>query len=308
MIAARRLSTVASKRYVTALQSGTTSTLSSYGRTAAYRRLIESSYRSSSATTSSTSWPTTSPSSPFSNRTIHTSRSLRQQAAKKQEPEEEVRDPPRTEPEESTKTETKSEETKSDEAKSEESASEGEKDSKKEDKKDAPPPPPHGDKTPWQVFTETLRTEFKASKEWNESTKKLQGEVQEFRESERVKKAGAAYEATVGRGSRAAGQALKGTAKAVGEGAAWTWNTTGVQAVRKGVNAAGRGVEQATRPIRETKTFKDIQEAVDDGNSSRYGGWIEKEERRKRRELRDAKDGTKRVEKMEEDPKYVSRG
>ena len=35
-------------------------------------------------------------------------------------------------------------------------------DGKKEEKKEAPPPPPpHGDKSPWQVFTETLQTEFK---------------------------------------------------------------------------------------------------------------------------------------------------
>ena len=30
--------------------------------------------------------------------------------------------------------------------------------SEKQKKEDAPPPPPHGDKSPWQVFTDTLRT------------------------------------------------------------------------------------------------------------------------------------------------------
>ena len=44
---------------------------------------------------------------------------------------------------------------------------------KKEKKEDLPPPPPHGDKTPWQVFMETMQSEFKQSKEWNESTKAL---------------------------------------------------------------------------------------------------------------------------------------
>jgi len=47
---------------------------------------------------------------------------------------------------------------------------------------------------------------------------------------------------------------------------------------------------------------------VDDGSSSRYGGWVEKEERRKQRELRELEEARatgrpgKRVEKMEEDP------
>jgi import inner membrane translocase subunit TIM44 len=73
------------------------------------------------------------------------------------------------------------------------------------------------------------------------------------------------------------------------------------------VNATGRGIEKATRPVRETQAFQNIKEVVDDGSSSRYGGWIEKEERRRKRELRDMKETSRRpVEKMEEDPKYVS--
>lgn len=177
-------------------------------------------------------------------------------------------------------------------------------DTKNEEKKEAPPPPPpHGDKTPWQVFRETFSTELKKSNEFNESTKQLAGEIQEFRESERVKKASAAYDATVGRAARGAGSAITGTAKAMGQGAAWTWDSSVVQGVRKGVNATGRGIEQITRPVRETETFKNVKDAIDDGNASRYGGWTEKEERRLRRAKREAKEGIKRVEAMEEDPK-----
>lgn len=297
MITARRFPSVASRHYVTAFRSAASSQSSAYGRTAAYRRIAESSPPSLLATAHPQLLSSTHSSSVLY-RSIHTSRILQQQAAKQQEPEEAIRDPPRQEGENNDKSEAKSDETAS-----EGPASEKDGEGKKESPKDAPPPPPpHGDKTPWQVFRETWSSELKASKEWNESTKQLQGEVQEFRESEGVKKAGAAYEATVGRGTKVAGEALKGTAKAVGQGAAWTWNTTGVQAVRKGVNAAGRGVEQATRPIRETQAFKNIQEAVDDDSSSRYGGWAEKEERRRRREAREAKEGVRPVEKMEEDP------
>jgi import inner membrane translocase subunit TIM44 len=78
-----------------------------------------------------------------------------------------------------------------------------------------------------------------------------------------------------------------------------------VQGVRSGVNATGRGIERATRPVRETKTFKEISEAIDDGSSSRYGGWVEKEERRKKREaqlLREAQSGKRPVEEMVENP------
>ena len=225
-------------------------------------------------------------------RQLHTT-SIRLQQT---QPKEDVRDPPR---EENT-SDTKEEPAASSEAGSKEESA-GEEGKKEEKKKEAaPPPPPHGDKTPWQVFRETLSSEFKASKEWNESTKQLGSSVNQFTESEGVRRAREAQQAA----TSTAAKALKGTAKAVGSGAAWTWETSAVQGVRKGVNAAGRGVEKATRPVRESEAFKTIKEAVDDGSSSRYGGWIEKEERRRKRELRDMKEGGRRpIEKIEEDPK-----
>jgi len=294
MIAARRFASVASRHYVTAPRTAASSQVSAHQPTARFSHPQLSSI-------SLSPWHVSSCSSPTLYRPIHTSRILQQEAARKTDPEEAVKDTPRQEGESGEKAEAKSDETKSEQT---DSGKEGE--SKKQDKKDTAPPPPHGDKTPWQVFTDTFRSGLKESKEWNESTKLLQGEVQEFKESEGVKKAGAAYEATVGRGTKVAGEALKGTARVVGHGAEWTWNTTGVQAVRKGVNAAGRGVEQATRPVRESQAFKNIQEAVDEGNSSRYGGWTEKEERRQRRAARAAKEGIRPVENMEENPEYVT--
>lgn len=208
-----------------------------------------------------------------------------------------MKDPPR-QPGEQADQEAKSDEQKSSQ---EGESKDGEaKEGDKKEKKDLPPPPPHGDKTPWQVFTDTFRTELKASKEWEESTKQLAGEVQELRESEGVKQAGKAYDATFG----AAGRGAKTAAKVVGTGAAWTWETPVVQGVRKGVNATSCGIEQATRPIRESETFKSVSEAIDDGSSSRYGGWIEKEERKRRRALREAKEGGYRpAQPIEEDPK-----
>jgi len=180
---------------------------------------------------------------------------------------------------------------------------------KKEDKKEAPPPPPpHGDKSPWQVFTETLQTEFKASKEWNESTKALAAGAQQFTENESVRRARQAYESTTGAVSSTTANVLKTTAGAVGKTAAWTWETPVVKGVRTTVNATASVIEKGTRPIRETEAYKNVKNVIDDGSSSRYGGWVEKEERRKARELREAQEAKKaglsgkRVEVMKENP------
>ncbi|KAI0002777.1 Tim44-domain-containing protein [Xylariaceae sp. FL0662B] len=162
--------------------------------------------------------------------------------------------------------------------KSEEGRKKGEK------KEDIPPPPPHGDKTPWQVFLETMQTEFKASKEWNESTKQLADSAHQFTESESVRRAREAYEKSTGAVSSTAGKVLKTSASAVGKGAAWTWETPVMKGVRKGANITGDALDKATKPIRETEAYKNVKEVIDDGSSSRYGGWVEKEERRKLRE------------------------
>lgn len=184
----------------------------------------------------------------------------------------------------------------------------GEDSEKKEKKDDTPPPPPHGDKSPWQVFRETLQTEFKASKEWNESTKALASSAHQFSENENIKRARAAYEAASGAAGTRTSAALKSTGQVIGKSAAWTWNTTAVKGIRKGVNATGEGLEKATRPVRETEAYKSVKDAIDDGSSSRYGGWIEKEERRRQRQLREEqelKSGKRTTEVPVEDPEYV---
>ena len=186
---------------------------------------------------------------------------------------------------------------------------EGSEGKKEEDKKEEPPPPPpHGDKSPWQVFTDTLQSEFKASKEWNESTKALAAGAQQFTENESVRRARQAYESTTGAVSSTTANVLKSTAGAVGKGAAWTWETPVVKGVRSTVNATANVIEKGTRPIRETEAYKNVKNVIDDGSSSRYGGWVEKEERRKARELREMREAQasgrpgKRVEVLQEDP------
>ena len=181
----------------------------------------------------------------------------------------------------------------------------------KERAKREPPSPPPDNRTPWQVFTETLKSEFKASKEWNESTKAITSSAHQFTENESVKRARAAYTAASGAASSGTASALKGAGKSLGQGAAWTWDTTVIKGVRHGVNATGRAIDSATKPVRDTKAFKSVKDVIDDGSSSRYGGWVEKEERRKQREVRELQEAAasgrsgRRVEKMEEDPEYA---
>ena len=228
-----------------------------------------------------------------------------------QQKKEEVRDPPREEKY------TKGGEGPSAKSDQSDESSDGDKQGsgkeKGKEKKPPPPPPPHGDKSPLQVFMDTLRSEFKASKEWNESTKALASSAHQFTENESIKRAKAAYTSASGAAGSATSSALKSTGKVLGQGAAWTWDTPVVKGVRAGVNLTGKGIDMATKPVRETKAYKkvvgDVKEVIDDGSSSRYGGWTEKEERRKQRELREVNESKgigrsgKHIEKMEEDPK-----
>jgi mitochondrial import inner membrane translocase subunit TIM44 len=294
MLVPRQAAIHGARQYVTTTAALATVRQAQYGRTAAYRRLIQKNTPLTPLSLTPFSPRLTLSKKPLL-RSLHTSRAQLQEKPKS-DPPEEVRDPPRDE-----KPAEEARETKGQEGEKSEKKEEGEKSDKKEDAEKHPPPPPHGDKTPWQVFTETLRTEFKASKEWNESTKQLSGSVQQFTESDAVRKAREASEAA----SKGTSQVLKSTASAIGSGAAWTWETPVVQGIRKGVNATGRGIEKATRPIRETKAFKEVSEAVDDGSSSRYGGWTEKAERRKREEARRLKEAQdpRKQEHMVEDPK-----
>ncbi|EWC48455.1 hypothetical protein DRE_02224 [Drechslerella stenobrocha 248] len=141
-----------------------------------------------------------------------------------------------------------------------------------------PPPPPHGDKSPFAVFVDTLKSEFKKSKEWNESTKAIADQAHQFTESDTVRKARDAYEKSskvAGAATSATGETLKKAAGAIGKGAQWTWETPVMKAGRDAVKATGQGVEKMTRPIRETETYKtvkgNVQEVIDDGSSSRCG-------------------------------------
>lgn len=220
---------------------------------------------------------------------------------------------PTTEPKPSTAADTDAEAKKESEEEPEEEQSKkaedesGDKEGKegedaKGKKEDQPPPPPHGDKSPWEVFRETMSSEFQKSKEWNESTKQIGAAAHQFSESESVRRAREAYEKSTDAVSTTATRAVKSTASSIGKGAAWTWDTSMVKGVRKAANVTGSAVDKATKPIRDTEAYKNVKNVIDDGSSSRYGGWVEKEERRKKRELTKQQGGESN-QVMEEDPK-----
>jgi len=195
------------------------------------------------------------------------------------------------------------------EKKTEEEEEDGKEKKEEKKKEEPPPPPPHGDKSPLAVFMETLQTEFKKSQEWQESTKQLADSANQFTESPAVRKAREGYTKTAEVAGKVGGktaETLGKTASAVGQGVTWTWNTPVVKAGRTVVKKTGEGVAQVTKPVRETKVYKDvtgnIKEVIDDGSSSRYGGFLEREERKKQRELRESKNQHKHIEKLEEDP------
>ncbi|KZL78883.1 mitochondrial inner membrane translocase subunit tim44, partial [Colletotrichum incanum] len=292
-----------------------------HGRTPAYRRLLSTELSGNAALAFSRQPSAFRPtplrsqflpedvrsiSSSMQSRSFHlTARQLQQQ---QQQPQTEKSKTPEDAAKPTEETKTKDPESEAKEESSEkkegeektEGKEEGQEGEQKQKKEDAPPPPPHGDKTPWEVFRETLQTEFSKSKEWNESTKALSGEIQDFAESERVRKAREAYEKSSGAISSAATSAVKTTAGAIGKGAAWTWDTTAMKGVRKVANVTGDVLDKATKPIRETEAYKNVKDVIDDGSSSRYGGWVEKEERRKKREAEALKSGKPEV--FEEDP------
>ena len=260
---------------------------------------------------------------------LHRSRNfhLGHHLLKDQQRQEDIRDPPRStaqdagradedSPRESASERGQSEESADAKEKSEENGSGGRKDAEGDKPSSPPPPPPpHGDKTPWQVFTDTLKTEFEASKEWSESRKALASSANQIAESESLKRARAAYSAASEAASSTTTSALKTTGKAIGKSAAWTWETPVVKGVRAGVSATGKVIEKGTRPVRETEAYKkavgEVKEVIDDGSSSRYGGWVDKEERKRLRELREMNEANgegrvgSRAEKVEADPECV---
>jgi len=68
----------------------------------------------------------------------------------------------------------------------------------------------------------------------------------------------------------------------------------------------GTALHDATAPIRESEVFKSVsgtvKDVIDDGSSSRYGHYLDKEERRRQRELNEKKRPQSKQKKIDENP------
>jgi import inner membrane translocase subunit TIM44 len=84
-----------------------------------------------------------------------------------------------------------------------------------------------------------------------------------------------------------------------------------IHAIRASYGWASDAASRATQPVRDTAVYKAIAESVEDafddetGLSSRYGGYMEKEARRRKREARAKKAGKTRSLRVKANPEYV---
>ncbi|ORY83201.1 hypothetical protein BCR37DRAFT_298342 [Protomyces lactucae-debilis] len=149
------------------------------------------------------------------------------------------------------------------------------------------PSPPPSPNSPFRVFVDTFKQELKKSQELQDSVKALQGEAEKAGESEAYKKAREAFEAAQKRGAGAAGvtgKAIRKTGQVLGSGVAKAWDSPVGQVTRKSVAATADILDKTTKPIRESEAYKSISDTIDDGQSSRYGGFSTKESRQRARE------------------------
>ncbi|CAE6417278.1 unnamed protein product, partial [Rhizoctonia solani] len=176
-------------------------------------------------------------------------------------------------------------------------------------------------KSPFQTFVDVLKEEIQKSRELQQNVKQLQGDVDKFQDSEAMKRAKDMYERARLTSSikenprlREAAEELKRNgikiSDAVGEAVRSLEASGFYQGITRATAAVSSAVATSTEPIRNTDAYKAISEAVaealDDSGASRYGGYEEKEVRRKLREKRLSKAGMQggmaRAQRIKEDP------
>lgn len=160
---------------------------------------------------------------------------------------------------------------------------------------------------------QTLKEEIQKNRELQEDVKKLQGDVDKFADSEAMKKAREAYErsrivASIKENPklRAAAEEMKRQGLRISDGVSdalqQVEDSEFMRQLTKTSAAISQGVTTATAPVRNTAAYKALSESVVEAfeESSRYGGYEDREVRRKRREERLKKAGLsgkrKRVE------------
>ncbi|CDO93975.1 unnamed protein product [Kluyveromyces dobzhanskii CBS 2104] len=134
-------------------------------------------------------------------------------------------------------------------------------------------------RSPLQIFRQTFKQEWEKSKELQDNIKALQDASGKLGESEAYKKAREAY-VKAQKGSTIVGKTLQKTGETVENIASKAWDSEIAKSTRKAVNKTADKLDESFEPVRRTKVYKDVSDVIDDGDSSRYGGFITKEQRK----------------------------
>ena len=140
-----------------------------------------------------------------------------------------------------------------------------------------------GQQSPLDVFRDTFKKEWEKSKELQDNIKALQDASGRLSESEAYKKAREAY-VKAQKGSTIVGKAMKKTGEKMEDMALRAWESDIAKSTRKVASDTAKRIDESLEPVRQTQIYKDVSEVLDDGDSSQYGGFIKKEERKLRRE------------------------
>lgn len=117
-----------------------------------------------------------------------------------------------------------------------------------------------------------------------DNIKTLQDASGRLGESEAYKKAREAY-LKASKGSQTiVGKTLQKTGETVEELATKAWDSDIAKTTRVVASKTAKKLDESFEPVRQTKIYKDVSEVIDDGDSSSYGGFITKEQRRLKRE------------------------
>lgn len=138
-------------------------------------------------------------------------------------------------------------------------------------------------RTPLQIFRDTFKKEWEKSKELQDNIKTLQDASGRLGDSEGVKRAREAY-LKAQKGSTIVGKTLQRTGEAVEDIASRAWDSEIAKSTRNAASATAKKLDQSFEPVRNTKIYKDVSEVIEDADSSRYGGFLTKEQRRQKRE------------------------
>ncbi|KAH9821934.1 hypothetical protein DFH28DRAFT_951065 [Melampsora americana] len=149
--------------------------------------------------------------------------------------------------------------------------------------------------SPWARFMDVLKSEYAKSQEMQENVRELTGTAQGLKDSEAAQKMREAYTALrlqtlIKENPRLAAMASslsttgRSVSDAVNKAAREIEDSRLVQAAKKVTAELDRRIGE---PIRQTEVYKVVEDTVDFSQGAlRYGGYIEKDERRRKRQKR----------------------